>query len=112
MREVPAIAAAALLACAPRAIVRPGAAGQATAFEYRDRAEEVWLTGDMTGWRRVPLARDDGTFRLSLDLAPGRYEYRLEVRDDGGVHPAYPKGAERVDDGFEGENAVLRVGER
>ncbi len=112
MRGVRAIAAAALLACAPRATVRPGAAGTATEFEYRERAEEVWLTGDMTGWKRVPLARDDGAFRLSLDLAPGRYEYRLEVRDDGGIHPVYPKGAERVDDGFGGENAIVRVGER
>jgi hypothetical protein len=89
--------------------VRPGAGGGETTFRYQGSADEVWLVGSMTGWQPVPLSRDGGRWVLRLPLAPGRHEYRLEVREKGVTRVEWPPGAERVDDGFGGENAILRV---
>ncbi len=105
-----AAALAAAVACAaPAVVVRPGSGSAATEFRVRADAPSVVLTGTMTGWRPVPLVRRDGAFELALRLPPGRYEYRLEVREDGAIHPVWPEGVERADDGFGGENAVLRI---
>lgn len=104
-----ALAAAALLACAPTATVRPGGAERPTTFRYAGPGDAVALVGDMTGWSPVALRRAGGAWSLDLALPPGRYEYRLEVRRGERLEPALPAGAERIDDGFGGENAVLRV---
>lgn len=101
--------AALALACAPAVTVRPQRAPGRTLFRVETSAREVLLSGTMTGWRGLPLERRGGAFELDLELPPGRHEYRLEVRDTKGVRLAYPAGAERVDDGFGGENAVLRI---
>lgn len=98
-----------LAACAPRVTVRTTASRGEVVFEYRGDAREVFLAGTMTGWRAVPLQRSGGRFELVLTLHPGRYEYRLEVVDAAGRHPSIPQDAERADDGFGGENGVLRV---
>ncbi len=103
------IALAALaLACAPAVTVRPGGRSGPTLFRVQS-SRPVVLSGTMTGWHALPLERRGDAFELSLDLGPGRYEYRLEVRDETGVRLVYPRNAERVDDGFGGENAVLRI---
>jgi hypothetical protein len=104
------LAAGALAACAPRATVVPGGPERPTTFRYAGPGDAVALVGDMTGWSPAALARSGGGWALSLPLPPGRYEYRLEVRRGGRVEPAWPAGAERVEDGYGGENAVLRVG--
>lgn len=108
-----ALSAAALATsgCAPRATVRaPERGGRApTVFVYRGPAEAVVLRGSMTGWDAEPLERAGDRFRLAISLASGRYEYRLEVRRSGEWRVVLPEGAERVDDGFGGENALLRV---
>jgi hypothetical protein len=102
----------ALAACAPRAaaIVRPAARGTVS-FEWRGQADAVSLSGTMTGWAPVALHREDGRFATALAVPPGRHEYRLEVSVGSTRTLVLPEGAERVDDGFGGENAVLRVGE-
>jgi len=100
----------ALPACAPRAAVVPGGAARPTTFRYAGPGDGVALVGDMTGWSPVELAPAAGGWALSLPLPPGRYEYRLEVRRGERRLPALPAGAERVEDGYGGENAVLRVG--
>ncbi len=97
------------LACAPRVAVVPGGRSAPTVFRVRAKAQGVVLTGTMTGWRARPLERADGAFEISLELAPGRYEYRLEALDSHGIHVFFSEGAERTDDGFGGENAVLRI---
>lgn len=104
-----AVLALLALACAPAVTVRPGSRAGPTVFRVEASAGEVVLSGTMTGWRRQPLERRQGAFELRLELAPGRYEYRLEVRDKRGIHLVHPPGVERVDDGFGGENAVLRI---
>jgi hypothetical protein len=75
----------------------------------RADARAVQLSGTMTGWRPRQLERRGGVFEIALDLPPGRHEYRLEVVDDSGAHVVFSKGTERTDDGFGGENAVVRV---
>jgi len=97
------------LACAPAISVRPGSRSAPTVFRVEASAREVVLSGTMTGWRGRPLERRGEAFELSLELPPGRYEYRLEVHDTKGVRLVHPRDAERVDDGFGGENTVLRV---
>ncbi len=104
-----ALLAVLALACAPAVAVRPGGSRAPTVFRVEADAGQVILSGTMTGWRGLPLERRGEAFELSLDLAPGRYEYRLEVRDARGARFVHPKDAERVDDGFGGENAVLRI---
>jgi hypothetical protein len=107
------VGALALAACAPgaAAVVRPGAEGTTT-FEWTGPADAVFLQGTMTGWARVPLRRRDGRFALSLAVPAGRHEYRLEVQVGAALTPVFPPRAERADDGFGGENAVLRVEDR
>lgn len=107
--------AAVAAACAPRATVRPPVRASTqgdpapTVFTYRGPADAVALRGTMTGWDAVPLERDGDRFELAVSLASGRYEYRLEVRRGADLRIVLPEDAERVDDGFGGENAVLRV---
>lgn len=100
--------AVALGACAPRVEIRPRGRGAAV-FLYEGRADEVRLVGTMTGWRAVPLERSGDRFHLSLALPDGRYEYRLQVYRGESLHEVLPEHAERVSDGFGGENAILRI---
>jgi len=105
------LAALALSACAPRATVRPAGDGRVV-FAWSGKAEAAWVSGTMTGWSRVPLSRAGGRLEVALEVPPGRHEYRLEVLETTGVRIVLPDGAEQVDDGFGGENAVLRLGGR
>lgn len=106
----PCLALLLLAGCAARgAAVRPGAEGASTTFRYRGPADEVRLSGSMSEWRPLPLERQGEGWDLVLPLRPGRYEYRLEVRLGEVTRVVLPPGAERADDGFGGENAVLRV---
>lgn len=105
------LAALALWACAPRATVRPAGEGQMR-FAWDGKAEAAWVSGTMTGWSRVPLLPSGGRLEATLAVPPGRHEYRLEVMETTGLRVVLPAGAEVVEDGFGGENAVLRVGGR
>jgi len=95
--------------CAAGAAVRPGGGGAASTFRYCGPADEVWLSGTMSDWRPLALERGGQGWELALPLPPGRYEYRLEVRRGEVTRVELPPGGERADDGFGGENAVLRV---
>lgn len=98
----------ALAACASgRVDVRPVREG--VVFRYRGSADAVTMSGSMTRWSPVPLVRDGNGFALWLPLSPGRYEYRLEIRNGSAITTLVPEGVEHVDDGFGGENAVVRV---
>jgi hypothetical protein len=107
--------ATAVAGCAARApLERLEPAGpRAVTLEWSGEADAVWVVGSMTGWQRVPLAREGrGRFVTSLLVSEGRHEYHLEVEAAGVLRVVLPAGAERVDDGYGGENALLRVGGR
>ncbi len=110
MRALVPAALLALASCAPAATVRATVDDGEATFVWTGDADAVWLVGTPTAWRRVPLVREGRRFALRVPVAPGRHEYRLEVKAGGTVRTVLPDGAERVDDGFGGENAVLRVG--
>jgi 1,4-alpha-glucan branching enzyme len=72
-------------------------------------AESVLLAGDFTGWQHAPLSlkKDKtGTWKKTISLPPGRYEYRLlvdgEWQDD-------PQCKVRQPNQFGGENCVCVV---
>lgn len=108
-RPLGPLLALALAACAPRATVRPVGEGRVV-FAWDGAGEAAWVRGTMTGWGRVPLVRSGGRLEVTLQVPAGRHEYRLEVAETTGVRVVLPPGAEVADDGFGGENAVLRVG--
>ncbi len=109
MRALPLAALLALASCAPAATVRPTVEDGQVTFAWTGDADAVWVVGTPTSWQRVRLRREGRTFSVRLPIAPGRHEYRLEVEAGGAVRTVLPEGAERVEDGFGGENAVLRV---
>ncbi len=111
MRALPTLAVlAALAGCAPSATVRPTVSDGEATFAWEGDADAVFRVGTLTAWKRVPLSRDGRRFAIRVPVAPGRYEYRLEVEAGGAVRTVLPEGAERMEDGFGGENAILRVG--
>ncbi len=72
-------------------------------------AEEVLLLGDFTNWEENPVLlrhQNDGIWKISLPLDPGRYEYRFVVdgqwRDDVKCH-------HRVSNPFGTQNCVRDV---
>lgn len=114
----------ALLVCADQALYASKEQGRrrvtvfepssAIALAYRPERPEAALTvhvaGDFNGWdKRVDAMhpQPDGTFTLSLRIAPGRYLYKYIVNSD--TYLPDPLATELVDDGFGGKNAVLLV---
>jgi 1,4-alpha-glucan branching enzyme len=72
-------------------------------------AQAVSITGDFTLWSKdgIPLQKgSDGTWKASLKLSPGEYQYRLlvdgEWRDD-------VEAQKRVPNPYGSENGVLSV---
>jgi len=81
-------------------------------FRYYDpKAQRVNLVGDFNNWSpKVDAMTDengDGEWTLFYDLKPGVYQYKFVV--DGVKWIADPSNPERVSDGFEGQNSVVRV---
>jgi 5'-AMP-activated protein kinase regulatory beta subunit len=83
---------------------------QKVTFTYAaPEAESVLLAGDFTGWQQAPLSlkKDKtGTWKKTVSLAPGSYQYRLlvdgEWQDD-------PHCTNRQTNQFGGENCVCVV---
>ena len=72
-------------------------------------ANTVLLVGDFTGWQEAPLTlkKDKGgTWKKTVSLPPGRYEYRLLV---DGQWQDDPQCASRQPNQFGGENCVCIV---
>ena len=82
-------------------------------FRYYDpQASRVNLVGDFNNWslRADPMVdkNGDGQWTLFYDLPPGVYQYKFVV---DGIHwVADPRNPDKVSDGFEGGNSVVRVG--
>jgi len=72
-------------------------------------AQNVFLAGDFNDWdvHSHPLKKDSkGTWEISVDLMPGRYEYRFLV---DGVWRNDPNCTTFAPNPFGGENCVIRV---
>ena len=72
-------------------------------------AKSVLLAGDFTGWQDAPLElkkSKDGTWKKTVSLSPGRYEYRLLV--DGEWHDD-PACRDHQPNQFGGSNCVRVV---
>jgi len=73
---------------------------------YAPKAERVFLAGDFNNWDvdNLPMKKDNkGTWKVSLALAPGRYEYLFWVDE---VWHDDPNATERVENPFGGQNGV------
>jgi len=72
-------------------------------------AQNVFLAGDFNGWdvHSHPLKKDSkGTWKISIDLKPGRYEYRFIV---DGVWQNDPNCATFAPNPLGSENCVLTL---
>ncbi len=79
-------------------------------FEYyAPEAQKVELAGSFNGWNpaQTPMKKNhDGKWKVSLNLASGRYEYRYRV-DDGWQNDQRP--VECVPNTFGSWNCVVAV---
>lgn len=86
------------------------AAAQATEFKlFAPEAREVFLAGDFCNWQGndCPMRRlKDGSWKKSLKLDPGRYEYRFVVDGHWWTDPENPN---RQQNAFGQDNSVLVV---
>ena len=76
---------------------------------FAPEAQAASLAGDFNGWdvNSLPLKKDrQGTWEASVDLQPGRYEYRFWV--NGEWHDD-PHAQERVSNPFGGYNSIKVV---
>lgn len=42
-----------------------------------DRISKVFLAGDFTDWKPLPMRRRGGVFSLTVAVPPGRHEYKF-----------------------------------
>jgi 1,4-alpha-glucan branching enzyme len=90
----------------------PEIADDGVIFRYFDQnARRVTLVGDFNNWSPTadPMVDEngDGEWTLVYNLPPGVYEYKFVV--DGTEWVPDPRNPEKVSDGFNGENSVVRV---
>ncbi len=72
-------------------------------------ANAVTLAGDFNGWdvNSLPMKRDrQGTWKASVSLQPGKYEYRFWV---DGAWQDDPVAQERISNPFGGVNCIRIV---
>jgi 1,4-alpha-glucan branching enzyme len=85
-------------------------AKQKVTFSYHaPSAKIVLIAGDFTGWNQAPvsLKKDKGgTWKTTVSLPPGRYEYRLLVDGEWRDDPECPN---RQPNQFGGQNCVCIV---
>ena len=85
-------------------------AKQKVTFSYTaPEARSVKLVGDFTGWQEAPLdlKKDKkGSWKKSVSLPPGKYEYRLLVDGEWRDDPECPN---RQPNQFGGQNCVCIV---
>jgi len=76
------------------------------------QAEQVYVVGDWNGWDPAadPLFDEDsdGVWEAEITLDPGR-EYRYQFYIDESEWVADPNAPLNIDDGFGGENSILRI---
>lgn len=72
------------------------------------KAGTVAVVGDFNGWDAASMKKgEDGVWRISLSLPPGRYQYAFVIDKEKWVPD--PQAATLVDSGYGGADAVLDI---
>ncbi len=72
------------------------------------QARTVAVAGDFNGWDAATMKKgDDGVWRISLSLPPGRYQYAFVIDKEKWVPDA--QAATLVDSGYGGADSVLDI---
>ncbi len=72
------------------------------------KARSVAVVGDFNGWDAATMKKgDDGVWRISLSLPPGRYQYAFVVDKEKWLPD--PQAATLVDSGYGGADSVLDI---
>ncbi len=81
---------------------------QVTFTHQAPGARQVFLAGEFNGWADAasPMVNQDGVWTLTIDLAPGQYQYKFVVDGTWTQDQANP---EATDDGFGGKNSLAKV---
>lgn len=77
-------------------------------FSYTDpKATAVSVVGDFNDWNKDknPLKLEDGTWKGSMTLKPGRHEYKFVVNNTDWITD--PKSSETVADKYGGRSSIL-----
>jgi len=88
----------------------PVQSAEGVTFTYPGPARSVHLAGDFNSWSTTanPMARQaDGTWTLTLELAPGTYAYKFVV--DGSTWRHDEANPATADDPYGGKNSVVTV---
>jgi 1,4-alpha-glucan branching enzyme len=78
-------------------------------FEFEDEeAVSVSLVGSFNDWSKSanPMKKEDGIWKCTLNLLPGKYEYQFVVNDTD--WKADPK-TDTVKNKYEGVNSVIEI---
>ena len=82
-------------------------------FEYKpvEKPESVFLFGSFNGWNRSDLKMKDenGAYKISIPVEPGRYEYKFFV---DGKEILDPANSVKTPNGMGGFNSVISVNPR
>jgi anti-sigma factor RsiW len=72
------------------------------------KARTVAVVGDFNGWDAATMKKgEDGVWRISLSLPPGRYQYAFVIDKETWVPD--PQAATLVDSGYGGADSVLDI---
>ena len=70
------------------------------------RGNNVFLAGDFSDWKPVPMERSGNGFTAVVELSPGEHQYKFIVDGEWQSDPSAP---EAVPNGFGTANSVVRV---
>jgi 1,4-alpha-glucan branching enzyme len=79
-------------------------------FELEDEeATKVSLVGTFNDWKKQanPMKKEDGVWKCTLNLKPGKYEYQFVINETDWV--VDPKSEDNVKNKYEGMNSVIEV---
>ncbi|HAE37450.1 MAG TPA: hypothetical protein DCG57_02290 [Candidatus Riflebacteria bacterium] len=88
-----------------------GGPGVDKEFTYESAtATKVSIVGNFNDWNKDanPLNKEDGVWKTSLNLKPGKHEYQFVINDTDWI--VDPKQAVSVKNKYEGMNSVVEVG--
>lgn len=80
-------------------------------FEFEDAdAVKVAIVGSFNDWNKDknPMHKENGIWKCTLNLKPGKHEYQFVVNDTDWV--VDPKSGTAVNNKYEGKNSIIEVG--